>query len=181
MSKKFLILLLPLILLACNFVSPAAPATSTPTQLPSVTPSMVPASPTPEPTRVVGFTLARIHENDGDLFTQLASEAQKAKSLGQMPFIEFDATWCTSCRAIDKSLKAHDPLTTDAFEGVYLIRADVDEWGWGDEKAFKFEGIPVFFKLDGDGQPTGAVVDGSAWDEDIPVNFAPVLKKFFHQ
>ena len=67
-----------------------------------------------------------------------------------------------------------------AFDGIYLIRADVDEWGWGDGKKFKFDAIPIYYKLDDNGKPTGAVVDGGAWNEDIPENFAPVLDKFFH-
>jgi hypothetical protein len=72
-------------------------------------------------------------------------------------------------------------LTLKAFEGIYLIRADVDEWGWGDKKNFDFEAIPIYYKLTKDGLPTGDKVDGGAWNEDIPENFAPVLDHFFHQ
>ena len=68
----------------------------------------------------------------------------------------------------------------DAFKGIYLIRADVDEWGWGDGQNFSFEAIPVYYKLDKNGQLTGDVIDGGAWNEDIPENFAPVLDEFFH-
>ena len=67
----------------------------------------------------------------------------------------------------------------NAFEGIYLIRLDADEWGWG-ENGFNFDAIPVFFKLDVDGHPTGEVIDGSAWGENIPENMAPPLDKFFH-
>ena len=83
-------------------------------------------------------------------------------------------------QAIEKSIKAKDPLTMQAFEGVYLIRADVDEWGSGDGKNFTFDAIPIYYKLDDGGNPTGAVIDGGAWNEDIPENFAPVLDEFFH-
>ena len=69
-----------------------------------------------------------------------------------------------------------------AFEGVYLIRVDVDTWNW--EKlpkyGFDFEGIPVFFKLDSQGKQTGEVIDGNAWGPNTPDNMAPVLDTFFH-
>ena len=69
-----------------------------------------------------------------------------------------------------------------AFEGVYLIQVDVDEWDW--EKLpkhdFDFEEIPIFFKLDSQGNQTGETIDGNAWGENIPENMAPVLDDFFH-
>lgn len=70
----------------------------------------------------------------------------------------------------------------DAFDGVYLITANVDAWNWDKLKklGFDFEGIPVFFKLDADGKPTGEVISGNAWGANTPRNMAPVLKKFFH-
>ena len=69
-----------------------------------------------------------------------------------------------------------------AFEGVYLIHVDVDDWNWNSMKkyGFDFDGIPTFFKLNSEGKPTGAVLDGSAWDANTPSNMAPVLDKFFH-
>ena len=171
MRKKILYAITPLFLLACNFLFPLAQQDENPLQ------------PQPEPASdqsTSSFTIVRIHKQDGDLLTQLTAQAQKAKELNQNPFIEFDATWCPPCIAIDNSIKAEDPLTIKAYEGIYLIRADVDEWGWGDGKTFNFEAIPIYYKLNGDGTPTGAVIDGSAWNEDIPENFAPVLNKFFH-
>lgn len=69
-----------------------------------------------------------------------------------------------------------------AFDGVYLIKLAVDDWDWRKmaDYGFKFRGIPVFFKLDAEGSPTGEVVDGGAWDENIPENMAPVMDEFFH-
>ena len=66
-----------------------------------------------------------------------------------------------------------------AFDGVYLIRLNADKWGWGGN-GFDFDGIPVFFKLDSQGQPNGEVIDGSAWGDNIPENMAPPLDEFFH-
>ena len=171
MRKKILIAIAPLIFIACNFLFPVTRQDASPTLTP------------PEPASgqaMSSFTIVRIHKQDGDLLTQLMGQAQIAKGLNQNLFIEFDATWCPPCQAIEASIKAKNALTMKAFDGIYLVRADVDEWGWGDGKNFKFEAIPIYYKLDGSGRPTGAVVDGGAWNEDIPENFAPVLDAFFH-
>jgi thiol-disulfide isomerase/thioredoxin len=176
MRKKILFIFLPLIFLACNFLFPAAQRDGNP----------LPASPEPGSNQSAltpstePFVIVRIDKSNGSLMTQLASEAQKADSLGLAPFLEFDATWCPPCAAIDKSIKAKDPSTMQAFEGVYLIRADVDEWGSENGKNFTFDAIPVYYQLDKSGRPTGAAIDGGAWNEDIPENFAPVLDEFFH-
>jgi hypothetical protein len=182
MRNKILYVIAPLFFLACNFLLPT----------PQQDENLIPASPGPAsgqqalPTpqaftsSTASFVISRINKSNDGLMAQLALEAKKAKTLGFAPFIEFDATWCPSCIAIDKSIKAKDPLTMQAFEGVYLIRADVDEWGWGDRKNFKFDAIPIYYKLDISGNPTGTSIDGGAWGEDIPKNFAPVLDKFFH-
>ena len=180
MRKIILFVIAPLFFIACNFLFPVAQQDENP--LPA---SPVPASgqstlSTPEVYSTSSFTIVRIHKQDGDLLAQLTAQAQKAKELKQNPFIEFDATWCPPCIAIDNSIKAEDPLTIKAYEGVYLIRADVDEWGWGDGNMFNVEAIPIYYQLDDSGKSTGAVIDGSAWNEDIPENFAPVLDNFFH-
>jgi hypothetical protein len=77
-------------------------------------------------------------------------------------------------------LDAENELMMEAFNGVYLIRVDVDEWGWDDLPLFgDIEAIPVFYRLDADGQPTGDTIDGNAWGANIPENMAPPLKEFF--
>ena len=182
MRKKILYAIAPLFFLACNFLLPAPKQDENP----------LPASPKPASGHQIlstpqtftsssgSFVISPINKANGGLMMQLASEVKKANMLGFAPFIEFDATWCPSCIAIDKSINARDPLTLKAFENVYLIRADVDEWGWGDGKNFKFDAIPIYYKLGNNGNPTGAVMDGGIWGEDIPKNFAPALDKFFH-
>jgi len=180
MKKKILFLALPIFILACNFLIPqqdeeplsASPEAGSEQQTLS-TPQTLTSSTEP-------FIIVRINKSDGSLMTQLASETQKAKKLGLSPFIEFDATWCPPCQAIEKSIEAKDPLTLQAFEGIYLIRANVDEWGAENGKNFNFDAIPIYYELDSSGNPTGAVIDGGAWNEDIPQNFAPVLDSFFH-
>ena len=195
MNKRILLVLVTASLLACNALFPRAltPALE-PTVVPptdSVTPSpesaaQPPASPIPPsdvpPTPSTGITIIHLHPKDGDLQAMLAQEAQKAIALGQIPVVEFDATWCPACKAIDKGLESKNELLLKAYAGTYIIKLDVDEWGWGDSDLhdFDFDGIPVYFKLDAQGHPTGEVIDGSAWEDNIPENIAPPMDEFFH-
>jgi hypothetical protein len=73
-----------------------------------------------------------------------------------------------------------DPRMVDAFRGIYLIRLDYDEW----ERSlpgtdFRVVGVPTFYEVDASGLPTGRMLTGAAWGEDIVENMAPVLKDFF--
>jgi thiol-disulfide isomerase/thioredoxin len=165
MNKKIMLVFITTILLACNFLLPPKP-TSTPES--NVAPR--------------GFTIVRLHPKDGGLQTMLEGEAQKAAALDQVPIVEFDATWCPPCQAIDKAIKSNNDLMLKAYSGTYIIKLDVDEWGWGDSSKhnFQFDAIPVYFKLDAEGHQTGDVIDGGAWGEDIPENIAPVMDEFFH-
>jgi thiol-disulfide isomerase/thioredoxin len=123
-----------------------------------------------------------LHPKDGELQALLAEESRKADGLGQMPVVEFDATWCPPCQAINKAIREENELILSAYADTYIIRLDVDEWGWGDSSLhdFQFDAIPVFFKLDSEGKQTGELIDGGAWGEDIPENIAPVMGEFFH-
>lgn len=169
MNKKIILGLVGASLLACNFLFPPAQRSA-----PESTDFQDPV-----PT---GFTIVRLHPKDGDLQTLLAEEAHKADSLGQMPVVEFDATWCPPCQAIDNAIREENELILSAYADTYIIRLDVDEWGWGDSRLhdFKFDAIPVYFKLDTEGNQTGEVIDGGAWGEDIPENIAPVMGEFLH-
>lgn len=170
MNKKLPWLLIGMSLLACNFLfPPAQQSTPQPSDFQD-----------PQPT---GFTIVRLHPGDGEPQTLLASEAQKAVALGRQPVVEFDATWCGPCLAIDRAIKENNELILNAYAETYIIKLDVDEWGWGDSRLhnFQFDAIPVFFKLDSEGKQTGEVIDGGAWGEDIPENIAPVMDAFFHE
>jgi thiol-disulfide isomerase/thioredoxin len=182
MRKKLVFAILPIFFLACNFLFPVSrqdenqsPTSPKPDSAPSTLSTPQTLTSTSE-----AFVIVRIEKSNGSMMKQLATEAQKANVLGLAPFIEFDATWCPPCQAIEKSINAKDPLTVQALEGVYLIRADVDEWSGSIGKDFNFDAIPVYYQLDENGDPTGAIIDGGAWGEDIPENFAPVLDAFFH-
>jgi thiol-disulfide isomerase/thioredoxin len=167
MRKLIALVLMVILLLACNFL------------FPSNIPESIQQSTKGAPPVLTGYTETRLHPNDGDLSSLLPIEAQKATKLGQLPVVEFDASWCPPCQAIDKSLKEKNELMLKAYDGVYIIKLDVDEWGWGVD-GFKVEAIPIYFKLDSKGQATGEVIDGGAWNEDIPANIAPVMDRFFH-
>jgi thiol-disulfide isomerase/thioredoxin len=172
MNKKILLLFIATTLLACNFLFPkkAAPTESAPQPNDS------------QDFTSAGFTIVRLQPKDGNLQAMLAIEAQKAGALGQLPVVEFDATWCPPCQAIDAAIKSRNQLMLNAYQGTYIIKLDVDEWGWKNGKVqdFRFDAIPVYFKLDSEGRQTGEIIDGGAWGEDIPENIAPVMDTFFH-
>ncbi len=179
MNKKLTLILLTTFLLACNALLPPPP-TPKPT---AVAPTgAAPETRASSPTASTGFVVVRLHPQDGDLHIMLAQEARKAIALGLMPVAEFDATWCPPCQAIKEALDAKNELMLKAYAGTYIIKMDVDEWGWTEKgvQDFEFDGIPVYFKLDAQGKQTGEVIDGNAWGENIPENMAPPMDKFFH-
>ncbi|HNC08624.1 MAG TPA: thioredoxin family protein [Anaerolineales bacterium] len=185
MKKRFFILLLLLGLVACNWLLPKSqdvpPTVITERTAVPPNPKITPEEKTQDIT-VSGFTVVRLKPEDGELSTMLAEEAHKALALNQMPVVEFDATWCPPCVAIDKAIQEENELMLNAYAGTYIIKLDVDEWGWDNGKVefFNFEAIPIYFKLDHQGVPTGETIDGGAWGEDIPENIAPVMDAFFH-
>jgi len=181
MNKKILFVILPIIL-ACNFLFPPNETVTQAQPTESSEKSEQKPQLTDERTEYDTFTVVRIHPEDGDIQSMLAVEAEYAMSQGLIPVVEFDATWCPPCQAIDKAIGSKNKLMMDAYSGTYIIKLDTDEWGWknGKVKNFRFNGIPVYFKLDEKGNQTGEVIDGGAWGEDIPENIAPVMDKFFH-
>jgi thiol-disulfide isomerase/thioredoxin len=178
MNKKLWVVLLPVVLLACNFLSSRL-ATPTPLPVPTIRYGGAENPETIQEAEGTGFTIVRIHPGDIDAQAMIASEVKKAISAGLLPVVEFDATWCPPCQAIDESLRSRNELMMNAYQGTYIIKMDVDEWGWG-VGDFRVSGIPKYFKVDEDGKPTGKVIDGGAWGDNIPVNMAPPMDEFFH-
>jgi thiol-disulfide isomerase/thioredoxin len=126
-----------------------------------------------EPVKVVV-----LEPGSGVLETLLRREVVLAAQLGKVPFVQMTAEWCGPCKKLRASLD--DPLMRDAFAGTYLIQVDVDAWKAQLKAAgFDHPAIPVFFAVDELARPTGALIDGGAWGEDIPPNMAPPLKGFF--
>ncbi len=178
MNKKILLAATTLFILSCSTLLPKGTEQSPQGNSPQTEASPV-ASTNNE---LVGFNEVRLHPEDGNLDEMLATEAKKAAAAGLLPVVEFDADWCPPCVAINKHLEAKNEMMLKAYDGTYIIKLDVDEWGWDNGKVeyFSVEAIPVYFKLDGQGKQTGEVIDGGAWNEDIPVNIAPVMDAFFH-
>lgn len=181
MNKKIVLSLVTAFLLACNVLTHPMTESTRETTVPSPTKSMQQIG-NPQEVTSTGFTTVRLHPGDGDLQAMLAQEAHRATALSLMPVVEFDATWCPPCQVIDEGLRTSNELLLDAYAGTYIIKLDVDEWGWGnsDLHDFDFDGIPVYFKLDAQGQPTGKTIDGNAWGDNIPENIAPPMDEFFH-
>jgi thiol-disulfide isomerase/thioredoxin len=124
------------------------------------------------------FSVIVIEEGSAKLTDILQAEAQKAAALGRQPYVEFYADWCPPCNAIRDSLG--DPRMVEAFAGTYIIKLDTDVWG--DKLSglgLYVPGIPAFYELDENGKPTGRMITGAAWGEDVPANIAPPMKAFF--
>ena len=69
-----------------------------------------------------------------------------------------------------------------AYAGIYLVLLDVDEWGWGvPEAGFSVDAIPIYFRLDEFGRPSGEWIDGYAWGEDTYANIAGTMGPWFAQ
>ena len=63
-----------------------------------------------------------------------------------------------------------------------LVRLDIDEWGESlAGTGFDVEVIPIFFRLDEQGRPTGDKIDGGAWGSDTYENIANTMGPWFHQ
>ena len=170
MKSKTIFLVIPFIIvtmLACSLLNSPVPATEESAD-----------TATEEPSTGIGFTVVTIHPSQGDLSSVLAFHAGQAAQLGQTPYAEFTAVWCPPCEALANSLT--DDRMVDAFRGTYIIRVDIDEWKSQLHKAgFNVIGVPTFSELDENGRPSGRVITGAAWGEDIPENMAPPLKEFF--
>jgi len=169
---------------ATTQTAPPSPAIATQTEIPTSTPiptikpeaiyEVFDESPAPDK-----FTVMRVGKSKDKLTDILGLESEKAADLGRHPYAEFYADWCPSCTALRKSLG--DSRMVEAFTGTYIIRLDLGYWkeklsGTG----FYVVGIPAFYKIDTNGKPTGRMITGGAWGDDIPENIAPPMKEFFN-
>ena len=163
------------VLLGCRFFVPQ-PAGNPPTAtLASAGVQLPDESPAPD-----HFTLVKIPNSQGDLTALLAAQAILAQKAGRRPFVDFYADWCGPCKSLEKNLG--DPTMVSAFDGTYIIRLNLDDWKDRLPAAgFRVPGIPAFYAINAQGKPTGRMVTGAAWGEDIPANMAPPLKAFFQR
>lgn len=95
----------------------------------------------------------------------------------RVPIVYFWADWCGPCKEFKSSLS--DPLMQDALNNVTLIMIDLDVDNEKEKHSENFgvSGIPAFVKVDQNGAFID-IVDGGAWEANIPANMAPVLKEF---
>ena len=126
------------------------------------------------------FTLVKVPNSNANLTSLLAAQAALAHQAGRRPFVDFYADWCGPCKSLEKNLG--DPAMVAAFDGTYLIQLNLDEWKDRLPAAgFRVPGIPAFYAIDSQGKPTGRMITGAAWGEDIPANMAPPLQEFFQK
>lgn len=180
MKRTFLLLLAATLLFACTLTPVPLPPAQTPVPTATALPT---ATVAPLLTEMGGYMLVYIHLYEGAFNDLLAEHARRAAALGQQPIAYFTAHWCPSCRVLSDGLSEQHPALVEAFEGVYLICINVDEWGWGVPGSDfpRVEAIPAFYRLDNNGRYTGDSIDGSAWEADTPENIARVMGPWLHR
>jgi len=118
--------------------------------------------------------------SDAPLKEIVLDNVKIAKAENLKAFIQITAEWCTPCKKL-RAVMNHK-LMQSAFNGVFIIRIDADEW----EKelpsiGIEVEAVPVFFEVGSNGKVTDYTINGGAWGEDIPENIAPPLAAYFHE
>jgi hypothetical protein len=110
------------------------------------------------------------------LADELNKQRKEAEAAGQTVLVMTTRDPCEPCRGVDKALSS--PLLQTALSGVRLVRVDVDVFKDDlDQLRMQRQRFPGFFLLAPDLSPKDGI-DGGEWDDDIPVNIAPVLGPF---
>jgi hypothetical protein len=139
-------------------------------------------APTAPSMAVEPLTIGAIHVVDLDpeakrtFRQQLADEVRRAATAHQTVVVMTSARWCGVCKEIQAALP--DPRMQAALMNVDLVRVDVDDFDDELRAAGMLEDtLPWFYKVDATLHPADAISAGE-WDENIPLNMAPVLKSF---
>lgn len=131
------------------------------------------------PAPVKDFTIVHPDPTGESLTDFLKAEAEKASALNRKPFVDFTATWCPPCQAIEDNMNSRRMV--EAFAGTYIIKIDVDDWRDEiNDSPFRPESIPVFYEISSQGQPTGRTLTGAAFTSLRPRGMAPAFQKFFN-
>jgi hypothetical protein len=115
----------------------------------------------------------------GTSLEALLREHANAAELAKLrPFLELGAAWCPPSRIFGDGLE--DPRMRSALAGVYLIRADMDEF-MNDPYVQELgpRSVPVFYELDAEGVYTGRTINGGAWGADTIENMSRTMSEFF--
>jgi hypothetical protein len=117
---------------------------------------------------------------DKPLAPALAEQAQIAVKSGKKPHAYLHAEWCPPCVEIEKT-RGVDPKMKAAFASVHIIAIDVDDVDVKQIEAagMKASTLPIFYRLDDKGVPTGTSLDGGAWGDNTATNMAPPLTAYF--
>jgi hypothetical protein len=164
---------LPPAFVAPTPLPPAPPTASAPSVDPNATTSRESRT---QITRLGGVTVVDPGPRAARLTELLAAEQSKAKGEGQKLVVWITAPDCRPCTGVSVALAS--PVLQAALSGVRLLRLDAREYRLElSERGLTTEVLPGFALLGTTGQPVD-YVNGGEWDEDIPENIAPILKKF---
>jgi hypothetical protein len=158
---------------------PPEPEVAEPQVRVSPTPSSTPAGSVPKETaaRKEGtITVVDVGITALSLADELSKQRKEAEAAGQTLMVMTTRDPCEPCRGVDASLSS--PQLQAALSGVRIIRVDLDVFKEElDHLRIQRQRYPGFFLLAPDMSPKDGI-DGGEWDDDIPVNIAPVLGPF---
>lgn len=132
----------------------------------------------PVPKQPAGPSHAIVHVHRGvPLAASLREHANAAELVKLRPFLEFGAVWCPPSRMFGDALE--DPRMRAALAGVYLIRAELDDFASDPfVREVRATAVPAFYELDAEGRWTGRQITGGAWGADTIENMSAAMAKF---
>ena len=158
---------------------PPEPEVAEPQVRVSPVPSSTPAGSVPKETaaRKEGtLTVVDVGITALSLADELNKQRKEAEAAGQTLLVMTTRDPCEPCRGVDAALSS--PQLQAALSGVRLVRVDVDVFKDDlDQLRIQRQRFPGFFLLAPDMSPRDGI-DGGEWDDDVPVNIAPVLGPF---
>lgn len=150
----------------------------------TVVPTNAPASETPlitATTELLGMTMVRAKRSGGGLISQIEAMAKEARLQEKIPVVYFNSRECKPCKTIRRGLDEKNPNMLKAFDNLYILEVDVEQWGWDwARRGFIFQDIPMFFVVDYTGKPSDEKLNGSSWELKTTDEIAVLLDEFFH-
>ncbi|HZF56484.1 MAG TPA: thioredoxin family protein [Polyangiaceae bacterium] len=166
---------------------PVIAAVPDPTE-PEVAEPQVRMSPTATPAQTGSVPTATVMHREGtitvvdvgvtalSLADELNKQRKEAEAAGQTLLVMTTRDPCEPCKGLFRALSS--PQLQAALAAVRLVRVDIDVFRDDlDQLRIQRQRYPGFFLLAPDLSPRDGI-DGGEWDDDIPVNIAPVLGPF---